>query len=138
MTELDDDLDEGLSAAEAASGRLRADKWLWFARFFKTRSLAAKLCNGGGLRISGTVAAKASAAVKPGDVLTFAQGRHIRVIKVRALGTRRGPAPEAQALYEDLSPPVKEEAIGDPYRPPGAGRPTKRERRELDRLQGEE
>lgn len=122
---------------EAAPGRLRIDKWLWFARFFKTRSLAAKLCNDGGVRMSGAVVTKAHAAVRPGDVLTFAQGGHIRVIKVLALGARRGPAPEAQALYEDLAPPVREERLEDPYRPPGSGRPTKRDRRALDALRGE-
>ncbi len=121
---------------ESTPGRLRIDKWLWYARFFKTRSLAAKLCNDGGVRLSGAVVTKAHAAVKPGDVLTFAQGRHIRVVKVVALGSRRGPAPEAQALYEDLAPPVPEERLQDPYRAPGAGRPTKRDRRAIDALQG--
>ena len=119
------------------AGRLRIDKWLWFARFFKTRSLAAELCNDGGVRLSGNVVSKAHTAVKPGDVLTFAQGRHIRVVKVLALGSRRGPAPEAQALYEDLSPPVPEERLEDPYRAPGTGRPTKRDRRAFDALRGE-
>lgn len=126
---------------DSTPGRLRIDKWLWYARFFKTRSLAAKLCNDGGVRLSGAVVSKAHAAVKPGDVLTFAQGRHIRVIKVVALGSRRGPAPEAQALYEDLAPPVPEERLQDPYRapfqPPGAGRPTKRDRRAIDALHGD-
>ena len=122
---------------DSTPGRLRIDKWLWYARFFKTRSLAAKLCNDGGVRLSGAVVTKAHAAVKPGDVLTFAQGRHIRVIKVVALGSRRGPAPEAQALYEDLAPPVPEERLQDPYRAPGAGRPTKRDRRAIDALQGD-
>jgi len=140
MSDARDAFDDGLP--EAGPGRLRIDKWLWFARFFKTRSLAAKLCNGGTVRVSGTVITKAHFTVKPGDVLTFPQGRHIRVVKVVALGTRRGPAEEARTLYEDLSPPVREEAIQDPYLPsgraPGAGRPTKRDRRELDRLHGEE
>ena len=126
---------------DSTPGRLRLDKWLWYARFFKTRSLAAKLCNDGGVRLSGAVVTKAHASVKPGDVLTFAQGRHIRVIKVVALGSRRGPAPEAQALYEDLAPPVPEERLQDPYRAPvqqpGAGRPTKRDRRAIDALKGD-
>ncbi|PWC32556.1 RNA-binding S4 domain-containing protein [Azospirillum sp. TSO35-2] len=131
---------DAIDTDAATPGRLRIDKWLWYARFFKTRSLAAKLCNDGGVRMSGAVVTKAHASVKPGDVLTFAQGRHIRVIKVLALGTRRGPAPEAQALYEDLAPPVPEERLQDPYRdvgrPAGAGRPTKRERRAIDALHG--
>lgn len=144
MSDDRDDFDDGPNDGlpDSGPGRLRIDKWLWYARFFKTRSLAAKMCNGGSVRVSGTVITKAHFAVKPGDVLTFAQGRHIRVIKVVALGSRRGPADEARTLYEDLSPPVREDAIRDPYLPPdrapGAGRPTKRERRELDRLHGEE
>ncbi len=131
-----DDFDDG--QPEAGPGRLRLDKWLWFARFFKTRSLAAKICNGGVVRCSGTVVSKAHFAVKPGDVLTFPQGRHIRVIKVLALGSRRGPAEEARALYEDLSPPAPETAMDVPGRPTGLGRPTKRDRRALERLKTEE
>jgi len=82
--------------------RLRLDKWLWFARFFKSRSLAQKLCESGRLRINGQVVRKTHQTLRPGDVLTFPKGRDIRVIRVVALGTRRGPAPEAQTLYEDL------------------------------------
>jgi len=118
---------------------LRLDKWLWFARFFKTRSLASKACAGGAVRIDGRAVAKANAAVRPGQVLTFVQGRHVRVIRIAALGSRRGPAPEAQALYEDLSPPVRDAALPareTGARPPGAGRPSKRERRAVDRLKG--
>ncbi len=117
---------------------LRADKWLWYARFFKTRSLAAKVCNGGKLRVSGELVAKAHHKVKPGDVLTFPQGRYVRVVKLRALGNRRGPASEAQALYEDLKPPSPEARLPGPAaRPRGGGRPTKQERRALDRLRQE-
>lgn len=119
---------------------LRADKWLYQARFFKSRSLAAKLCDGGGLRVSGSKVDKAHARVRVGDVLTFAQGPHIRVVKVLALGTRRGPASEARALYEDLSPPEAQTPLpkaarsGVMTRDAGSGRPTKRDRRQLDRL----
>ncbi|HYG91727.1 MAG TPA: RNA-binding S4 domain-containing protein [Azospirillum sp.] len=116
-------------------GRLRLDKWLWYARFFKTRSLAAKLCNGGAVRCSGTVVTKAHFPIKSGDVLTFPQGRHIRVVKVLALGVRRGPAEEARTLYEDLSPPAPGTAM-DIGR--SSGRPTKRDRRALERLKAEE
>ncbi|MCH7929034.1 MAG: RNA-binding S4 domain-containing protein [Proteobacteria bacterium] len=84
---------------------LRIDKWLWHARFAKSRSLAARLCTSGGMRVSGTPVRKAHHALKAGDVLTFPLGPHIRVIKVLALGQRRGPASEARTLYEDLSPP---------------------------------
>lgn len=98
-------------ATEDSAGRVRLDKWLWFARFCKSRSLAAKLCESGTLRCSGMVVAKASHTVKPGDVLTFPLGRHVRVIKVVDLGTRRGPAEEARTLYRDLSPPAPETAL---------------------------
>ena len=84
---------------------LRADKWLWYARFFKTRSLATKVCNAGQLRIAGSPVTKAHSQVRIGDVLTFPQARHVRVIKVLALAERRGPAAEARLLYEDLKPP---------------------------------
>ena len=81
---------------------------------------------------------KANQQVRPGDVLTFPQGQHIRVIKVLALGERRGPASEAQALYEDLVPPSAENRLpreaAPAVRGPGAGRPTKRDRRKIDRL----
>ena len=96
--------------------RQRLDKWLWFARFFKSRSLAQKLCETGGIRVSGTLVSRAHHTVRAGDVLTFAQGRHIRVIEVVALGTRRGPAAEAQALYRDLAPPAAETALPGPMR----------------------
>ncbi len=125
---------------------LRADKWLWFARFFKSRSLASQICQAGKLRLSGHGAVKPHYKVKLGDVLTFPQGHHIRVIKVVALGTRRGPASEAQALYEDLSPPAPEsrlpkgtpDALATAKRDPGAGRPTKRDRRAMERLRESE
>ena len=133
---LPEDDDDDIAAGTGGGGKLRVDKWLWYARFFKTRSLASKLCYGGGLRVSGTVVSKAHAVVKPGDVLTFAQGGHIRTIRVVALGNRRGPYEEARLLYEDLAPPVKEERLPDPWRPAGAGRPTKRDRRAIDALQG--
>lgn len=128
---------DGGGEGTVSAGRLRLDKWLWFARFFKTRSLAAKLCQGSGVRIGGARVTKAHHAVKPGDVLTFSQGRHIRVIRVVALGVRRGPAPEAQALYEDLAPPTAETAMDQPRVHTGQGRPTKRDRRALDRVRGD-
>lgn len=122
------------------AGSIRLDKWLWFARFFKTRSLAAKVVGEGRVRVDGAVVGKPHWAVRPGQVLTFVQGGHVRVIKVLALGARRGPAPEAQTLYEDLAPPAPETALPRDVpgaaapRDPGAGRPTKRERRQIDRL----
>ena len=125
-----------------ATPSLRADKWLWYARFFKTRTLASKVCASGKLRLSGSLVAKAHQKVKVGDVLTFPQGRHIRVVRVLALGSRRGPAREAQDLYEDLQPPTAETRLPPDApvarRTAGSGRPTKKERRALGRLQGEE
>lgn len=89
---------------------LRLDKWLWQARFFKTRGLAAALVEDGHLRVNGTPVSRPGRDISPGDVLTFPQGRRIRVVRVLALGLRRGPAGEAQALYLDLSsPPVPDE-----------------------------
>ena len=110
-----------------AAEKLRADKWLWQARFFKTRSLSAKLITGSHLRVNSEKVVKTSATVKVGDVLTFPQGDHIRVIKVDGIGTRRGPASEAQTLYTDLSPPGPRD-ISKPYAERG-GRPSKAERR---------
>lgn len=110
-----------------AAEKQRADKWLWRARFFKTRSLSAKLITAGHLRINSEKVLKASAVVKPGDVLTFAQGSRVRVIQVDGIGTRRGPAPEAQTLYTDLSPPMERD-LSKPLAERG-GRPTKAERR---------
>ena len=111
----------------------RLDKWLWFARFCKSRTLASKLCAAGKVRIGGELVHKAHYLVRLGDVLTFPQGAHIRVIRVVQLGVRRGPATEARTLYEDLCPPVPR-APADLQREPGAGRPTKAERRAIDRL----
>ena len=85
-------------------GSQRLDKWLWYARFFKSRSLATRFCAAGRLRVNGVPVAKAHFAVKPGDVLTFAKERRVHVVRVRALGARRGPAAEARTLYEDLGP----------------------------------
>lgn len=86
----------------AANSGLRLDKWLWQARFFKTRALAATVANKGKVRINRMLVTKPHYRVRPGDVLTFAQGHDIRIIRVLALGARRGPAPEAQTLYEDI------------------------------------
>jgi len=119
-----------VSAPSATPTKMRVDKWLWQARFFKTRSLSAKVVTGGHLRVNGTKISKASHNVTEGDVLTFPQARHIRVIKVLAMGERRGPAPEAQTLYEDLTP--KEDPVPRGPGADGKGRPTKRDRRNLD------
>ncbi len=87
----------------------RVDVWLWRARFFKTRSLAARIVEQGGVRLSRAGARapldKPSRSVRCGDVLTFAQGKHWLAVKVEALGVRRGPAIEAQALYSRMDEP---------------------------------
>jgi ribosome-associated heat shock protein Hsp15 len=113
---------------------LRLDKWLWHARFCRSRTLAAKLAAAGKVRIAGAPVFKAHYAVKPGDVLTFPLGPHIRSVRVLALGDRRGPAPEARTLYEDLAPPSAASNREDSRGP----RPTKSDRRAIDRLQGGE
>lgn len=116
-------------------GKIRLDKWLWHARFFKTRALAAALVKGGHMRVNGVRSAKASHTVRAGDVLTFPQARAVRIVRIVALGQRRGPAPEAQALYEDLAPTRQgedETSVSPNPRYEGKGRPTKRDRRKLD------
>ena len=113
--------------------KLRLDKWLWHARFCKTRSLAARRVAAGEIRVNGTRVIKRSSSVGPGDVLTFSQGDSVRVIQIEAVGTRRGPAPEAQSLYTDLSP--SRQNRNEISRNPafeGKGRPTKRDRRRGD------
>ena len=84
----------------------RLDKWLWFARFAKTRSLAARLCADGAVSIAGSVVLKPGHAVRIGDVLAVRQGAVLRQVTVRALGTRRGPPAEARLLYDEPLPPV--------------------------------
>lgn len=108
---------------------LRIDKWLWYARFLKTRGLASKLVSGGHVRVNSDKISKPAFTVGPGDTLTFPQGDTIRVVRVVAIGTRRGPAPEAQQLYEDLTP-VQEKRPPAP-KTEGKGRPTKKDRRDM-------
>jgi ribosome-associated heat shock protein Hsp15 len=122
---------------DATVATMRIDKWLWAARAFKTRSIAAHACDGGKVDVNGD-AAKPAKQVRAGDrvEITVPHGR--RILKVTALGERRGPPAEARLLYEDLTPPALPRArrAPPPFRPPGAGRPTKRERRDIDRLRG--
>jgi ribosome-associated heat shock protein Hsp15 len=120
---------------------MRVDKWLWHARFFKTRTLASKLAAAGNIRINGQNQSRASAGIRVGDVLTFPLNRHIRLIEVVSLSTRRGPAAEAQALYIDRDPPQikkREEKIIEQaaYRDAGSGRPTKKHRRAESQFTG--
>ncbi len=110
-------------------GRQRLDKWLWYARLAKTRTLAQRLAVSGHVRLNRNKTDSASQPVKTGDILTVALPGGVRVLKVVAIGERRGPATEARLLYEDLSPP--ERIPAGPDQAHGA-RPTKRERRALD------
>lgn len=94
----------------------RLDKWLWCARFMKARSDCARLVAGGLVRINRQVTDKPHAKLRPGDVLTLPLRQDVRVVRVLALAARRGPAPEAQALYQEIAPGTEAsgEATGEP------------------------
>ena len=131
---------EGSKPSNAAGQRL--DKWLWFARATKTRTLAAEVISEGKVRVNGERADKPSTMVKTGDTVAIVMRERMRILVVRGFAERRGSAEAAAALYEDRTP--REEpgqtklrvAAVDGLREPGAGRPTKRERRETDRFKG--
>jgi ribosome-associated heat shock protein Hsp15 len=117
----------------------RIDKWLFFARAVKSRSIAAKLASGGHVKINERTSDGADNPVRIGDVLTIRLERQVFVWKVLGLGERRGPAPEAQLLYVDLTP-VKADTdhiSKEAQRNPGSGRPEKKERRAMERLRSE-
>ena len=129
-------------ANQIGSAPVRVDKWLWYARFFKTRNLATKLVSSGKLRINGEVTLKPHRQAQIGQVLTFAQGPYIRVIRIDEIGKCRGPAAEAATLYTDLDPPLARKTNKE-VRPHysrfesrliGSGRPTKKDRRETTKL----
>lgn len=132
----------GGTADAPGAATMRLDKWLWHARFFRSRTVASEFCETTGVRIAGQPVRKAHYPLRVGDVLTFTQGAHVRVIRVRILGERRVSAPLAREFYEDLAPPPPREASGPPLsageRDPGSGRPTKADRRALLRWRGEE
>jgi ribosome-associated heat shock protein Hsp15 len=126
------------TSGDGGAESVRLDRWLWAARFYKTRSLAHAACAGGKADVNGQ-AAKPSRGLRVGDRLRLTLGEWRRELVVRALSERRGPATEARALYEDLSPPPPPRARRAPppiLRTPGLGRPTKRERRLIERLRG--
>lgn len=116
----------------------RIDVWLWHARLYKTRSLATKMVRGGKVRLNGNLCKKSSANIGIGDVLTFIRSDEVYIAKILAIGERRGPAPEAQQLYQDLTPEKDksktEKNMQIAMRQRGSGRPTKRERRVIDKL----
>ena len=118
---------------------VRLDQWLVATRLFKTRSLAQKACNGGLVKLNG-VSVKSSHNVKRGDEVRAESPRGVVVWIVRGLADKRLSAFEAKLLYEDESPPPppREERVETALRERGAGRPTKAERRALDRLRGDD
>ena len=115
---------------------MRLDKWLWHARFFKSRSGASIYTAAGNVRVNGTRQIRSSARIRAGDTLTFALHGNVRVIEIIALSARRGPAVEARTLYHDLEPPENRPKTPSEAKPAqrarGSGRPTKRERRAQD------
>lgn len=126
-------------ADAATTAGQRLDKWLWSARFYKTRNLAIEAINGGHVQLNGN-RVKPARAVRPGDRLVITRGETRMEVEVRALASRRGPAPEARALYEETADSqlerqnrAEQRALLAASRSP-AGRPDKKQRRELRRL----
>ncbi len=147
---------DGLLNAPCASQRI--DKWLWYARLVKSRTLAATFIKTGKIRLNRIRVRKSSQVVKVGDIVTATIARRVRVLRVVSTGVRRGPAGEAQSLYEELTPegvahnPLTRYGqaeisragpggrdqlrLGQGVRSRGSGRPTKKERRVIERLKG--
>lgn len=100
------------------TGRIRLDKWLWHARLFRSRSLAAGFVTGGGVRVNARRVTRAAAPVGPGDTLTLALRGGVRVLRILAPGTRRGPAEEARLLYAELGPDPPPDAAAQPLQHP--------------------
>lgn len=119
---------------------MRIDKWLWAARFYKTRSLAAQELDKGRIQLNGH-AVKPAHDIKPGDKLTLRQGQVLREVQVLGLSMQRGPAPVAQALYEESADSIEKRLQdaeqrrlhSEPAQSIEHGRPTKRERRSIDK-----
>jgi ribosome-associated heat shock protein Hsp15 len=123
---------------DAPRGRQRLDRWLFFSRAVKSRTLAQKFVESGAIRVNAERTLASDRKVGPGDVLTMTLGNRLLVWRILNEGERRGPATEAATLYEDLSPPPlprAEKPVALAERDPGSGRPTKKERRDTDRLQ---
>jgi ribosome-associated heat shock protein Hsp15 len=127
----------------ASEGKVRLDKWLWAARFYKTRSLSSDEIDKGRVTVNGQVA-KPSRDVKPGDVLELRSGPVVRTVVVRALSGVRGPAPVAALLYDETAESLarrQDQAEQRRLAPEPAlalpqGRPTKRDRRDMQQLSG--
>lgn len=123
--------------AETPAGRQRIDKWLFFTRIAKSRTLAQAWVEAGHVSVNGEKVRRPSAEVKPGDRLEVIVERRTLVLVVKAPGDRRGPYEEAKLLYDDESPPQERLTLFEQaQRVPGSGRPEKKERRDLDRLRG--
>ena len=122
------------------NGVLRLDKWLWYARFMKSRSKATKFCQSSRFCVNSSIVIKAHFLVKQNDVLTFSIDNNIKIIRILNLGVRRGSASEAQALYQDISPSISLNKADHKFqvvigkREIGSGRPTKDQRRATDKL----
>jgi ribosome-associated heat shock protein Hsp15 len=120
--------------------RQRIDKWLWHARVVRTRGAAAALAASGHVRLNGVRVDAPAKAVKAGDVVTIALDARVRVLKVTGFAARRGAAAAGRALYDDLAPPAAADPSGRPAPPavaarePGSGRPTKQDRRAIERF----
>ncbi|MDQ0318055.1 ribosome-associated heat shock protein Hsp15 [Pararhizobium capsulatum DSM 1112] len=118
--------------------RQRLDKWLFFTRLHKSRSIAQKAIESGDVRVNGQRITQPSFSLKPGDIVVVSFDRRDVTVRVLLAGERRGPYEEAKLLYDDLTPPPvpgeKPSAYAQATRERGAGRPTKKERREVDRL----
>ena len=121
--------------SETASDAVRIDRWLWAARVFRSRSLAAEACDGGKVVVNGH-SAKPHKLIRAADDVEITHPAGKRQLKVRGLSERRGPASVARLLYDDLTPPKPPAPRDEPviWRESGSGRPTKRDRRQLDRL----
>ena len=118
--------------------KIRLDIWLWHARFYKSRSLSSKAILSGKLRVNSNKIIKPASKIKINDVLTINYVNTVRIIQIQSIGTRRGPASEAQALYNDLSPDVtaasKIKDVFEKSKKDTNKRPTKKDRRILDKI----
>lgn len=135
-----------MSVPTTQSERLRLDKWLWFARFCKTRAIAQKLIESGHVKVNGTKIRKVSSIIRVGDTLELVLGPVKKTVSILATAERRGPASVAQTLYDEIKPaekligldkglPIHKPSV---FRPRGAGRPTKKDRRSIEKYLSEQ
>ena len=130
-----DETDEEQPEDTTGLTEIRVDKWIWAARCFKSRTAAGDACDGGHVKVNGANA-RASRPVKPGDEVEVTTPGGKRILRVKALGARRGSTEVASSLYDDLTPPPPpKDPVFDRWER-GAGRPTKRDRRRMDKLRG--